>query len=240
MNWAQVVPALLGTLLGGGISLVTTWWSQRHQVRLAREERDQERERAALLSARAAIVKLIELRPKPSQSVELRDFRAALGRRPRPKPEDWPPKEDDKAWEEERSALLFQFQLAIDEFSDATIRKRLDEIHIVLHFADFWWREIGRPESNTRDRVAHDARVLLGRISRGEPPGELSEVSQDALSTIRDQIAIHEEMQELQEKERERRFAAEWENRPPIFGGRAKPKQDEEPGPEPGSSDNDR
>ncbi|GAA2209336.1 hypothetical protein GCM10009850_047940 [Nonomuraea monospora] len=247
MNWAQVIPglfALAGALIGSTASLLSARWSQRNQVQLAREARDQERERTAVLSARKAIVKLIQLRPKPSQAVEVRDFRATLRRRPRPKPEDWPPKEDDKAWKKERDALLLQFQLAIDEFSDEAIRKRLDEIHTVLYFADFWWKEIGGAESYTRDRVAHDARVLLGRISRGEPPGELSDVAQNALSTVRDQIDIHEEIRELQErereKERERSFAAEFENRPPAFGGQAKPSQDEEPGAEPGSSDTDR
>ncbi|GAA3152390.1 hypothetical protein [Nonomuraea roseoviolacea] len=243
MNWAQVIPALFalaGALIGSAASLLSTRWSQLQQVKLERERRDQERERAALLSAREAIAKLIQLRLKPSQAVELRDYRASLRRCPRPKPEDWPPKEDDQAWKEERDDLLLQLKLAIDEFSDSSVRERLDGIHLVLHFADFWWREIGRPESSIRGAVTHDARALLGRISRGEPPGELSDVSQDALETVRDRIDIHEEIQELQEKERERRFAVEFENRPPIFGGNAQPSQDEELGSEPGSSDSER
>ncbi|MFC5822135.1 hypothetical protein [Nonomuraea harbinensis] len=242
MNWAQIIPALFalaGALVGSAASLLSTRWSQRQQVKLERERRDQERERAALLSAREAIVKLIQLRPKPSQAVELRDYRASLRRRPRPNPEAWPPEEDDQAWKEERDDLLLQLKLAIDEFSDASIRERLDEIHLVLHFADFWWREIGRAESSTRDVVTHDARVLLGRISRGEPPGELSDTSQDALAKVRDQIDIHEEIQELQEKERERRFAAELENRPPVLRGEEKPPQDEKLGSEPAASDSD-
>ncbi|MEV4400284.1 hypothetical protein [Nonomuraea sp. NPDC049607] len=213
MNWAQVIPALLGTLtgglIGGSVSIITTRWTLRHQRELERERQQGSRERDAVLSARRTITKLIELRPKPSEAVELRDHQAILRNHPRPSEGEWPPREEDEQWEKKRDSLLLQLQMAIDEFSDPTAQKRLDDIHTVLHFADFWWQHIGRVESSTRHSVAHHAREVLGRISRGEPVGEPSAMLLHALGEVQEQIHMQEEMWEMQREDRERRQQAE-------------------------------
>ncbi|MFC5834640.1 hypothetical protein [Nonomuraea insulae] len=206
MNWIQGVLTLVGVLIGGGISLLTTRWSHTQQSK-------DERERAASLIAREAVVKLRQLDPKPSEEFEHRSHWAMRRNQPRPPEEDRPAQELDDAWIKERNNWLLQLQVVIGDFSDDDFRQRLDDMHTAFIGADTWWDYIGTVESVTRHRICHHLLDLLGRHGRGASLAPMPKDVQNALHTVQDQIEIWERHEEWQKQEVERMRQAKLEAR---------------------------
>ncbi|GGO79226.1 hypothetical protein [Nonomuraea cavernae] len=185
MNWAAVVPVLVGTVLGGLISLGTTFMTMRHQVRLERQKRAEERERAALAQAREGFARLQRMGAMPSQPVALHHYR-------RPGDQGLFNKiiqlqDQDNAWEKQLRELLLDLQIVIQDFSDDSLRARLEDMHTIVGNADHYWQYIGRSGSWTRSAACRHALECLGRFSRGAPLPEKSEFLVDALDTVEGQ-----------------------------------------------------
>ncbi|MGR6923106.1 hypothetical protein ACU635_53380 [[Actinomadura] parvosata] len=207
MNWAQVIPglfALAGALMGSTASLLSARWSQRHQRQLESDRQAKERERAASLIAREAVVKLLQLDPKPSERFEYRAHWAMRRGQPQPPEEDRPSQELDDVWIKEWKSWLLQLQVVIGEFSDDEFRQRLKDLHTTLTGADSWWEYMGAVESVTRYRVCHHLLDCLGRYGRGAPLEPMPEDVQEAWSAMQEQIEFWDLEHERQKQEIER------------------------------------
>ncbi|MEV0618557.1 hypothetical protein AB0I81_34880 [Nonomuraea sp. NPDC050404] len=188
MNWAQVIPALLGTLIGGGISLITTRWTQANQWKIERDKRAAEREQTARISATEAAVKLIQIKPIPTEEYELRAQRAKRCGDPPPPDEEQPSEDEVAKWAQIQEPLVIQLRVAIEEFSDDPLRERLLDMTLAVTQADYMWERIGAPGSVTRRAACEHMVEVLGRYGRGADLPPLPEELQQALGAIHDQI----------------------------------------------------
>ncbi|WP_157253198.1 hypothetical protein [Nonomuraea typhae] len=183
MDWATIVSASIGTVIGGAVSIFTTWLTLRRQAAIERGRRADDRERQAVVQAREALARLIRLPDKPSDrlTVQLLGNQISF--------EDYHDEltgfEDlDFAWSEERDGVLLDLQLAIDDIGDAAVWGELDQARRLLSLADFHWDVILDSESRTRQAACLYARECLRSLSIGMPVPPRNKAFASALSAI--------------------------------------------------------
>jgi hypothetical protein len=174
----QAAITLGSVALGGALSVIPAWISQRSQRKATLGSERRAREMQASGRAGEALSKLLLMVPRPDESLTMAELHGAQD-------EHEPPSADLlQEWDRNRNDLLLVVEVATLDLSDKALRERLDAAHELLELADAATQVIRWPESRVRRIACGDALRCLGAFRRGDDLPEQPSALLEALSAV--------------------------------------------------------